>query len=343
VKAVVYRTHGGPEVLEYADQPDPAAGPGAVVVQVHAVGLNRLDLLQRGGPGLLPGFELPHIAGMDAAGTIVAVGLGVDAGRIGERVVVNPALACGTCAACRRGADNLCGAKLVVGASTAGGYGSLLAVPATHALPIPDGVELSEAAAVPTVYSRAWQSLFVTGGLAIGETVLAHAAASAVTIAAVHLAKRAGARVIVTARTDDELEYARRHGADEFVNTTTTDVAAAVRELTDGEGVDLVFDHLGPALFEASIQSLCPHGRLVFFGTTTGGTVSFNLAAAYHKGIRLLGSESYSNAEFERMLRYCWTTDLPSIIDRVVPITDVAAAHELMANDELRGKLVMTH
>jgi NADPH:quinone reductase-like Zn-dependent oxidoreductase len=214
VKAALYRTHGGPEVLEFAEVPDPVAGPGELVVRTAAVGLNRLDLLQRSGPAMLPHFQLPHIAGMDFAGTVEAVGPGVDPGRVGTRVVVNPSISCGSCALCARGADHLCAAKTVIGGSINGGYGELVAVPATHALPVPEHIDLVEAAALPTVYSRAWQSLFVSGRLAIGETLLVHAAASGVTIASVQLAKRAGARVIVTARTDAELEFARGHGAD---------------------------------------------------------------------------------------------------------------------------------
>jgi NADPH:quinone reductase-like Zn-dependent oxidoreductase len=343
VKAALHRVHGGPDVLEIAEVADPAPGPSEVVVQVAAVGLNRLDLLQRSGPALLPHFQLPHIAGMDFAGHIVAVGSEVDTGRIGERVVVNPSISCGTCTACTTGADSLCEAKIVVGGSIAGGYAELCAVPATHVLVVPDEVDLVEAASLPTVYSRAWQSLFVTGQLAIGETLLVHAAASGVTIAAVQLAKRAGARVIVTARTDGELDYAREHGADEGINTTTTDVAAAVVELTGGRGADIVLDHLGPALFDASIRALRPKGRLVFCGTTTGSVVQLNLPAAYQRGITLMGSESYASADFERMISYCWSAGLKSIIDRTLPISQVAKAHELMANDELRGKLVLVH
>jgi NADPH:quinone reductase-like Zn-dependent oxidoreductase len=343
VKAALYRYHGGPDVLEIADVPDPVAGPGDVIVQTVAVGLNRLDLLQRTGPALLPNFELPHIAGMDFTGRIIAVGAEVDPARFGERVVVNPAIACGRCTVCTQGADSLCADRIVIGGSIAGGYGELCAVPQTHALTVPDHIDLIEAATLPTVYSRAWQSLFVTGKLAIGETLLVHAAASGVTIAAVQLAKRAGARVIVTARTDTELDYARGHGADEGINTTTTDVTTAVLELTAGQGADIVFDHLGPALFDASIRSLRPRGRLVFCGTTTGDTVQIHLPTVYHRGVSLLGSESYSFADFERMLAYCWSGDLKSIIDRSLPISDVAKAHELMANGELRGKLVLVH
>lgn len=343
MRAAVYRTHGGPDVLEFAEVPDPAVEPGQVVVRTVAVGLNRLDLLQRSGPALLPHFTLPHVAGMDFAGVIEAVGPGVDAARVGERVVIDPSVSCGICSFCRRGLDQLCPAKIVIGGSIAGGYGELVAVPASHALPVPDHVDLVEAASIPTVFSRAWQSLFVSGRLAIGETLLVHAAASGVTIAAVLLAKRAGAQVIVTARTDAELEYALGHGADAGINTTEDDVTEAVLDLTGGQGADMVFDHLGPALFDASIRALRPSGRLVFCGTTTGATVQLHLPTVYHRDITLIGSASYSTADFAQMLRYYWTAGLPSIIDRRLPITEVAAAHELMATDQLRGKLVMLH
>ena len=343
MKAALYRAHGGPEVLEIAEVPDPVPARADVVVRVAAVGLNRLDLLQRSGPALLPHFTLPHIAGMDFAGHIVAVGSDVDDSRIGQRVVVNPAITCDTCPACTTGADGLCAAKTVVGGSIAGGYGELCVVPATHALVVPDHIDLVEAASLPTVYSRAWQSLFVTGQLTIGETLLVHAAASGVTTAAVQLAKRAGARVIVTARTQGELDYACEHGADEGINTTTTDVCEAVLDLTGGRGADIVFDHLGPALFEASIHALRPKGRLVFCGTTTGATVQITLPSVYHRGVTLMGSESYSFADFERMVTYCWSANLKSIIDRTLPISQVAKAHGLMASDELRGKLMLLH
>ena len=343
MKAALYRSHGGPEVLEYADIADPTPGPDDVVVEVAAVGLNRMDLLQRQGPGFMPGFELPHVAGMDVAGVIAAVGSQVPRSRIGERVVVNPAIACGACEHCRRGTDQFCATQQVVGASRAGGYGALCVVPSSHALVVPDHVDLVEAAAVPTVYSLAWHALFVTGRLSVGETLLVHAAASGVTTAAVHLAKRAGARVIVTSRVDAERAHAQAHGADGFVNTTDTDLVAAVRDLTGGRGADMVFDHLGPALFGQSIRSLRPLGRLAFCGTTTGASVDVFLPDAYRNGIALLGVDGYSAEEFGRMLEFCWSAGLPSMIDRVLPITEVRQAHELMEAAALQGKLVMTH
>ena len=343
MKAALYRTHGDASVLEYVEAADPVAGPGEVLVAVAAVGLNRMDLLQREGPGMMPGFELPHIAGMDVAGTVVAVGSDVATARIGERVVVNPAISCGRCPACLRGAGEFCTDREVIGASRPGGYGSLCTVPSTHAIAVPDHVDLVEAAAVPTIYSLAWHGLFTTGHLAIGETVLIHAAGSGVTTAAVHLAKRAGARVIVTSIVAAEREHAQAHGADEFIDTTTTDVVDAVLDLTGGRGVDMVFDHLGPALFSESIRSLRPLGRLVFCGTTTGAVVPVLLPEVYRNGIALLGAGGYTFEEFTQMLDFCWEARLPSIVDRVLPIAEIRQAHELMAAGTLRGKLVLTH
>lgn len=343
MRAARYRAHGGPEVLELAEIPDPVPAPGEVLVRVAAVGLNRLDLLQRTGPGLLPGFSLPHIPGTDIAGRIAAVGAGVDARRVGERVIVNPSVSCGACPLCRAGTDGLCPDKVVIGGSASGGYGEMCAVPATHVVGVPDHVDLVEAASIPTVFSRAWQSLFVSGGLTIGETLLVHGASSGVTIAAVQLAKLAGARVIVTSRSDAALDHAAGFGADAGINTTTTDLVAAVLELTDGHGVDIVFDHVGPALFAASIRALRPQGRLVFCGVTTGDTVPLHLPSVYHRGITLIGSQSYTSADFDRMVAQCWTASLRSIVDRTLPIDEVAKAHQLMENGELRGKVVLVH
>lgn len=343
MKAAFYRTYGGPEVLEYGEIDDPTPGPEDVVVAVAAVGLNRMDLLQREGPGFMPGFTLPHIAGMDVTGVITAVGSDVPSARVGERVVVNPAISCGRCEPCRRGTDQFCVAQQVVGASRAGGYGALCVVPSTHALVVPGHVDLVTAAAFPTVYSLAWHALFVTGRLAIGETLLVHAAASGVTTAAVQLAKRAGARVIVTSRLDEERDHAMAVGADAFVNTTTTDLVTAVRDVTDGRGADMVFDHLGPALFGESVKSLRPLGRLVFCGTTTGAVVHLLLPDVYRNGIALLGVDGYTFDEFARMLDYCWDAELTPVIDRVLPVSEARQAHELMAAGVLHGKLVMTH
>jgi NADPH:quinone reductase-like Zn-dependent oxidoreductase len=180
MKAALHRSFGGLEVLDVTDVPDPAPAPGEVLVRVRVSALNRLDVLQRAGPALLPGFSLPHIAGMDVAGEVIGTTDGVVGLVVGDRVVVNPALHCGECELCRIGADAFCPDVRVVGGNSPGGYAELLAVPASHVYRIPEAFSYEEAASIPTTWSTAWHGLVVAGDLRVGEWVLIHAAASGV-------------------------------------------------------------------------------------------------------------------------------------------------------------------
>jgi NADPH:quinone reductase-like Zn-dependent oxidoreductase len=341
MKAALHRGFGGVDVLEIADVPDPVAGPADVVVAVKAAALNRLDVLQRQGPALLPGFSLPHIAGLDVAGEVVAVGGSVDGVCVGDRVLVNPAVHCGVCDLCRSGRDGFCAEVRVVGGNAPGGYAELVAVPATHVHPIPEHVPYSTAATVPTVYSTAWHGLVVTGRLRVGEWVMIHAAGSGVSTAAIQLAKRMGASVVATAGSERKLEFAKRLGADVVVNNRTGDVIGAARQATGGRGVDMVFDHVGPALFQQSLFALRLQGRLVFCGTTTGTEATFNLPYAYHFGISLLGVDPYSFAEFGEMLDYYWTAGFDPVIDAEYPLAEAAAAQQRMEEGDVIGKILL--
>jgi NADPH:quinone reductase-like Zn-dependent oxidoreductase len=343
VRAVLYREHGGVDVLEMASLPDPEPGPGDVVIAVRAAALNRLDVIQRAGPPMLPGYSLPHIAGMDVAGELVAVGAAVTSSASGDRVLINPALQCGACEWCRRGDDGFCPHVRVVGGNHPGGYADRCVVPATHVHRLPDHVSYDEAATIATIYSTAWHGLVTVGHVQMGETVMIHAAGSGVSVAAIQLAKRRGARVVATAGSDAKCELALKLGADVAVNNRTDDVVAAARSATDGRGVDVVFDHVGPALFAASMFSLRPRGRLVFCGTTTGVEASFNLPYAYHFGIQILGADPYSYAEFAEMLATYWAAGFTPVIDSTYPL-ELAAVREaqqrLEAGDVL-GKVVL--
>lgn len=341
MKAALHRSHGGLDVLEVADVPDPEVGPGDVLIAVKATALNRLDVLQRQGPALLPDFSLPHIAGMDVAGEVVAVGSDVDTLAVGDRVVVNPALHCGDCDVCRTGDDGYCPFTRVVGGNHPGGLAELCAVPATHAYRIPDGVEYGEAATVPTIYSTAWHALFTTGDLRLGETVLIHAAASGVSTAAIQLAKRAGATVIATASSQAKLDVARKLGADVGIVNRSDSWVDEVRAATDGRGVDIVFDHVGPALFQGSLFALRPRGRLVFCGTTTGVNASFNLPHAYHFGMKILGADPYSYAEFAELLEHYWTGGYEPVVDSEWPLDEIAAAQHKLESGDVVGKILV--
>jgi len=341
MRAALHRTFGGPEVLEVVDVPDPEPGPRDVLLAVTASALNRLDVLQRQGPALLPGFSLPHIAGMDVVGEVIERGAEVDSIEVGDRVVVNPALQCGECDLCRRGDDGFCPDTRVVGGNHPGGYAERCVVPASHVYRIPDGVDDAEAATVPTVYSTAWHALVVTGRLRVGETVMIHAAGSGVSTAAIQLARRMGARVVATAGSERKLDVARKLGADVVANNRTDDVASVARAATDGRGVDMVFDHVGPALFQSSLFGLRPRGRMVFCGTTTGTEATFDLPYAYHFGIQLLGADPYSYAEFAEMLDYYWRGDFEPIIDSEYPLDEVREAQRRLEDGDVVGKVVL--
>ena len=341
MKAVLHRSFGGPEVLEHVELPDPVPGPGEVLVEVRATALNRLDVLQRQGPALLPGFSLPHIAGMDVAGSVAALGPGVTSVAVGDRVVLNPALQCGECEACLAGDDAFCPAVKVVGGNHPGGYAELVVVPATHVHPLPAGMSFEEAAALPTIFSTAWHALVGTARLQIGEWLMVHAAGSGVSVAAIQLAKRMGANVIATAGSARKLELAVRLGADATVNNRTGDIVAAAKEATGGRGVDVVFDHVGPALFQPSLFVLRPRGRMVFCGTTTGTDATFNLPYAYHFGLQLLGADPYSFAEFGRMLEYVLSGGFDPVIDSTYPLADAAVAHRRLEEGDVFGKVVL--
>lgn len=341
MRAVHHTEHGGPEVLRPVSLPDPVCGPGEVLVQVHAAAVNRLDVLQRNGPGLLPGFSLPHVPGMDVAGVVVDAGPAVSTRSVGDRVVIDPSLHCGDCPSCRGGDSMFCASMRVVGASRQGGYAELVAVPETHAHPVPDHVDLDEAATLPAVYGQAWQALIVRGGLRTGETLLVHGAGSGITIAAVQIAKRHGARVIVTSASEEKLARIAKLGADVTINTATTDLVDRVREVTDGRGADIVLDHVGPALFQASLAALRIRGRLVCCGATTGPTASFSLPGTYHRALTIIGAEAPAHETLAQMLEWYWTAGCEPVIDSVFPLAEAAEAHRRLESGATFGKIVL--
>lgn len=301
MKALVQTGFGGPEVVSLRHIADPVPGPRDVLVRVRACALNRLDVLQRRGPALLPGFRLPHIAGMDVAGHVEAVGDEVRGHAPGDRVVIDPTLGCGTCPRCRAGDRGHCPGVRVIGGNVAGGFAEYVVVPARLAHHVPAHVDLADAASLPSAWSAAWHATLTVGEVAAGETVLVQAAASGVSIAAVQLAKRAGARVVAVAGSDAKLALAGELGADLLLHNDA-DVVAAVRRFTGGEGADVALDHVGAATWRTSLDSLRVGGRLVTFGNTTGDEVVISLAGVYHRGLRLLGSGAYTEAEFAAML-----------------------------------------
>jgi NADPH:quinone reductase-like Zn-dependent oxidoreductase len=342
VKAVRYHRSGGPDVLEYADVPDPVPNRMDVLVRVEACALNRLDIVQRTGWYQMPGFAYPHIAGMDVAGTVVEVGDDVTTVAVGQRVVIDPSLSGVHVGSTFAGKGDLFGELAVIGATEDGGYAELCLAPASHVYPVPDSMPIEHAAEFPTCWLTATHALFEEGRLRAGETVLVHAAGSGVSVAGIQLAKRAGATVLATAGTDEKCRRALDLGADFALNNRTGDIAAWARGITHGAGVDLVFDHVGTALFGASLFALGVGGRLVSCGNSSGDQATIpSLGYLFHSNISIIGSGPYRPDEFGPAWQLFCDGDFPSMIDSEFALADAAAAQDKLASNDVFGKIIL--
>lgn len=331
---------GGPEVvrLEHVAEPRPAADE--LVVQVGACGLNRLDLLQRRGPGVIPGFSLPHIAGMDIAGTVVAVGTEGGPVAVGERVVADPTQGCGSCPRCLTGDPAYCAEPRILGGNVPGGLAEFVAVSANSVVRIPDTTSLSDAATVPTAWATAWHALHRVGQVRPGECVLVQAAASAVSLAAIALAKRAGASIVAAASTDAKLAAATEAGA-ELVVRNDGALPEAVLAFSDGLGADLVLDHVGAATWHSSLASLGIRGRLVMLGNTSGNEVAFSLADVFHRGLQLLGAGGYTSVDFVDAVTTCFAEGLRLPTAGEYGLESLPSAWEVVESRDTVGKVIM--
>jgi NADPH:quinone reductase-like Zn-dependent oxidoreductase len=340
MKAIVMRAYGGPEVLLYEDVPDPAPGPGEVLVRVRACALNHLDLWTRKGQAGRP-VPLPHILGNDIAGEIASLGSSVPGLNPGQRVMLSPGVSCGRCRMCLAGEDSSCREYRILGYQLPGGYAELVCCPGANVIPIPDGIAFEDAAAFPLVFLTAWRMLVRRAEVRPGEDVLVWAAGSGVGIAAIQIAKLFGARVITTAGTDEKVAKARALGADEVVNHRTGDVVAEVRRLTGRKGADVVIEHVGEATWERSILSLAPRGRLVTCGATTGARGATELRHLFAKQLSIFGSYMGSKADLLDVAVHFFGGRLRSVVHAVLPLAEARRAHEMMEASQHFGKIVL--
>ncbi|MGD2175400.1 MAG: zinc-binding dehydrogenase [Candidatus Brocadiaceae bacterium] len=340
MRAAVIRGHGGPEVISIEQIPEPEARPGEVVVELRAAALNHLDVwVRRGGRTEL---QWPHVIGSDGAGIVDSVGANVAGVEPGQKVVINAGLACGSCEFCRAGEHSLCVHYGIIGMHRPGTYADKVAVPARCIAPRPAELSFEEGAALGIAYTTAWRMLFSRAGLQPGETVLIHGIGGGVALAALQFVKLAGARAVVTSSSDGKLDRARKLGADETVNyRDTDDVAAPVRELTNGRGVDVAFDSVGAATWPVDFAAVRRGGRIVLCGVTTGAEAETDLQALYWNQLTVLGSTMGSDREFRRMLQTVEAGGVRPVIDSVVPLEEVAEAQRRMEAGEQFGKIVL--
>ena len=321
MKAAVIYENGGPEVLRFEDVPDPECPDGCVAIDVEVVSIEGGDTLHRAGS---PPPSVPHIVGYVAAGTVAEVGAGVDGFAVGQRVVTMNA---------------------------AGSHASKRVVPAMSTWPIPDGLDSAPAACVPVAVATAHECLFTAGHLVAGQTALIHAGAGGVGMAAIQLAKQAGATVISTASSDQKLERLKEFGLDHGINYTSENFAERTRELTDGRGADVILDSVGGQILVESVGALAYRGTLVSVGVAgrAGSSVEARELWTNNNALRgvflggvLMNEYPRVHALIADLLQQLADGSLRVIIDRTFPLADAAAAHAYVESRQAFGRVVMT-
>jgi NADPH:quinone reductase len=342
MRAVVLREYGGPDVLSVEEVPDPTPVPGEVVVQVHAVSVNRsLDLEVRAA-GAARGTRLPHVLGVDPAGVVVATADDVDSVHVGDRVAVVPHIRCGQCTFCTRGREDQCPNSRHIGVHRWGGYAEYVAIPAKNAVPIPDTLGFADAAVILRHAPTAYNLLRNLADVQPGERVLVMGATGGLGAAGVQVSKVLGAAVIAGAGADERVQLALQNGADLGVNYRTCDLTQEVERLTDGHGVDVVFENISdPVLWPKAFACLARAGRLVTAGAHGGGKVELDVRRLYGRRLRILGGAGATKQDVANALEAAGRGQLHAVIDRVMPLAAAADAHRLAEKGGLLGKLVL--
>lgn len=342
MRVMAFDHFGDPDVLQMQEVDTPLPGPGEVAVRVAAVSVGRLlDLSARAGTHPYARITLPHVLGAEHAGTVAAVGAGVESVRPGDHVAVVPILTCGSCAACAAGALEACESARIMGVHTRGAYAEYTVVPAENALVVPDGVTPVEATAL--VWSGAVaENQFEQAGLEPGEWVLVHGASSALGSLTAALAVHRGARVIAGTRSAGKRQRLLDLKVEAVVDPTDPGFTEAVRALTGGAGVDLVIDNLGdPEIWTATMAALAVRGRVVTSGAFLGGKVELDLLRLYSRSQRVIGVRS-GNLRSARRIFSAVEAGFRPVVDRAFPIAEAAEAHRYLEASANTGRVVLT-
>ncbi len=314
---------GGPEQLVAARRPVPSPAPGEVLIKVAAAGVNRPDCLQRQG-GYPPPPGASDIPGLEVAGTVVALGQGVEIWQTGDEV----------CALL-----------------TGGGYAEYCAAPAPQCLPVPAGLTLQQAAALPETFFTVWSNVFDRARLQPGESLLVHGGASGIGVTAIQLARALGSRVFATVGDNDKMQPCLDLGAERVINYRNEDFVQVIKNVTGNQGVDVILDMVGGDYVQRNLSALAVEGRLVFIAFLRGAKMELNLAPVMMKRLTITGSTLRSRPIAHKttiaaaLQKTVWPLlangAVRPIIDRVFPLTDAAAAHALMESNRHIGKLLL--
>lgn len=315
MKAVFIPETGGPEVLTYGEAPEPETGPADLLVRVRAAALNRRDVFAReGSHGVRP--SLPHVPGLEVAGEVAEAGPEAEGFQVGDRVL---------------------------GRCRSGGYAELARVEAADAYPFPEWMSFEEAACVAVPFGTAWRMLVRRAGLQPGEDLLVMAAGSGIGVGAIQLGKLLGARVITTAGSRWKLDKAAELGADAGIDYREfPEFSRKVRDLTGGEGVHVVFEHIGAAVWRECFASLRRGGRFVNSGVTAGHRAELHLGQLWTRELTLMGTTMRPREDMPEIMRLVREGKLRGVVSEALPLRDAGRAHELMERSEFFGKIVLT-
>ena len=319
----LYVNGPGDDNLTYGDLPEPTLQEATdVIVRVRAVAMNRLDVFrQQGSHGAMPS-DFPYVGGSEYAGEVAEVGPEATQFKVGDRVFGTASF---TFAQYAR-----------VGRPESGPHQR----PPVH---MPDGLSFEEAAAIPISFCMAWHMLHCRGGLTGGETVLVMAAGSGTGTAGIQLAKTAGARVIAVASTDDKLAKAKALGANELINyQKAPEFSKVVRELTDGQGVGLVFESIGAPVWDQCYASIKRGGRLVICGVTGGHKASIHLGRLWMKELSIIGCVNEPENDFEEVVKLVEAGSIRAVVDSVLPLNSAEEAYDRMKERNFFGKIILT-
>ncbi|MBI3251837.1 MAG: zinc-binding dehydrogenase [Candidatus Omnitrophica bacterium] len=340
MQAVFFEKHGGPEVLKFGEFKEPPAGPGDVLIEVKACALNHLDIWVRQG---LPGVSIPmpHIPGSDVAGTVLECGKGAKRFKKGDRVVVSPGQVPGHLPEALSARDSYSPEFQILGLQTQGGYAERVAVHERFVVPVSGRYSFEEWASIPLASLTAYHMLVTRANLRAGETVLIHAAGSGVSAAAIQIAKFLGATVYTTVGDFKKVSRAKKLGAEEVILYKTEDFAEKIKKLTNGAGVDVVLDHIGPETWPKNFTVLKRGGRLVTCGATSGPKVEVDIRYFYSKQISVLGAYMGSLAELHKVLDLVEQGRLVPTLDQVFPLKEAARAQAHLEARQNFGKVVL--
>ena len=313
MKAAFITEAGGVENLRYGDIPEPVPTADQLLIRVEAASVNRVDLFMReGSHGARP--RPGQVPGLDLAGEVTEAGDNVTSFKAGDKVM---------------------------GLGSGGTYAEYAVAMPQNLVLIPEGLTFEEAAAIPTAYCAAWHCLMCKAHLEVGEVVLILAAGSGVGSAAIQIANATSARVITTVGRDDKIAKAKAIGADEVIDRTREDYAERAKELTGGQGVDLVYDHVGQATFETSIASLKQGGRYVTNGVTSGHLAQIHLGRLWTRDLSVLGTTMRVPEDLGTIAKLVERQILHANIDRILPLANASEAHAILESNDFFGKIVL--